>query len=287
MSSKADSLVADAQKLETKWSLFGKEGNWQEAADTYIKAANLYKSSEDYDKAADAYHRAYLLYDKLKSPSEANRALASEASCLSQGKNPDSAIEPMKRVVENYQMNGNFSQAAKAQHEIAKVYENQEKYEEAVTAYELAAHFYETDNRPSSALPFRQAAARLTALAGKYLEASQKFEKMGMNQIQQGALRFGAKEHFVNSVICMILNDDDIGAGKATDRYKSIDPSMSSEREYKFLAAFIEAYKQNDLDEMKKLIAGFAAAKQVDDFRRKLFDRITGKLENDNNNALL
>ena len=133
--SRADTLCQEAQALEKKFSLFSRATNEINAADTYIKAANLYKASEDWDKAAEAFKNAHRLYSKNDERSEANKAKTNMALCLTKGSNPESGIEEYLAVVEKYIENGQFSQAAKTQAEIAKIYESMKDYKKASDAY--------------------------------------------------------------------------------------------------------------------------------------------------------
>ncbi|EKE41974.1 hypothetical protein ENUP19_0308G0007 [Entamoeba nuttalli] len=284
---KAEQMFAEANTLQNKWSFFNKEANMTDAAELFNKAANLFKASEEYDRAAEAYNRAYLLSTKLGDNSSANKAALNKALCLSKGAHPEDAIAPLENVVENYITNGSFSQAAKTEQEIAKLYESMKKYDKASEAYKTAAGHYEMDNRPASALPFKISAAKLDALSGQLLNAFETFDKIGMDALNSGALRFGAKEHFVNAIICQIANDDEIGAEKSVEKYKTIDPSISSERDYKTMSDIIESVKQMDAEKFKGVIAGYAQMKQVDEFRKQMFDIIKQKLEDNANAGLL
>ncbi|KAL7713015.1 Soluble nsf attacment protein [Entamoeba marina] len=251
---RAEEVFAAAEKLEKKWSMFSKEDNWNKAAEDYGKAANLFKSSECYGKAAEAFGRAYELYTKLGDVSDANRALSNKALCLSKSEDPIAAVAPLEEVVENYISAGHFSQAAKTQHEIAKVYEEAKKYDKAVEAYNKAASQYELENRPASAQPFRVSAAKLSALNEDYVVAYQSFDTLGNSALNSGAMRFGAKEHFINAILCQIANDDEIGAEKSVTQ----------------------------LDEFDRVIAEYTRLKQVDEFRRQIIQIIRERLVDSN-----
>ncbi|ELP86877.1 alpha-soluble NSF attachment protein, putative [Entamoeba invadens IP1] len=284
---KADQLYEEAATLETKWSIFSKEQNMSKAQELYNKAANLYKASEDYDKAALAFSKSNLLSTKLGDTSDANKALQNQALCLSKGTNPESAVDILLGVVENYIAAGAFSQASKTQQEIGKIFEELKKYDKAAEAYKTAASQYEMDNRPASALPLKISAAKLEALTGKYMDAYKTFDQTGMDQINQGALRFGAKEHFINAILCQMCNDDEIGAAKSVDKYKTLDPSLSSERDYKTMADLANALKEMDLDKFNAVVGNYTQLKQVDEFRRQLFEVLKKKIEDNANAALL
>lgn len=285
--SRADTLCQEAQALEKKFSLFSKATNEINAADMYIKAANLYKASEEWDKAAEAFSNAHRLYTKNDERSEANKAKTNMALCKTKGSNPESGIEEYLLVVEKYIENGQFSQAAKTQAEVAKIYESLKNYEKASEAYLQAAEYYINDNRPASALPLRISAAKLNALTGKYMEACEVFTTIGDECLQGGSLRFGAKDHFINAIICRIAAEDDIGALKALTLFRKNDPSVSSERDYKIMEEIIDSVKENDLEKFEEWTGKYAQIKQVDEFRKVMFDSIKQKMEENENAEVL
>lgn len=77
---KAHELMDKAEKKLGSWSLFG--GNkYEDAAELFTKAANLFKVSKEWDDAGAAFEQTARCHLKLSSPHEAATAYSDAANC--------------------------------------------------------------------------------------------------------------------------------------------------------------------------------------------------------------
>lgn len=277
---RAEQLFNEAKTLENKFSLFSKQANLQKASELYNQSGNLYKSSEMYLKAAESFHCAYDILLKIDEKTDAKKAMQNCAFCYSKTEQVDKAVELYEEIIETNIENGNFTNAAKICTEIAKLFEETKNYKKAAEMYVKAAEFYKTDNRPASAIPLRISAAKLVALGGEYLEGFEQFMTIGNEQLSHSTMRFGAKEHFVNAIICQMCLQDDIGAKKSIEKCRKVDASVSSERDYKMMEQMVENLKDNNAEGFEGLVDKYTGFKQVDEFRKIMFERIKEMMHN-------
>ena len=103
---------------------------------------------------------------------------------------------------------------------------------------------------------------------------------LGNEVLEHSTMRFGAKEHFVNAIICQLCLQDDIGAKKSIEKCRKIDASVSSERDYKVMEEMVESLKDNNLEGFEGLVEKYMSYKQVDEFRKIMFERIKEMMQN-------
>ncbi len=81
---RALALIREAdKKLKGGWlsSLMG-NNRIEEAADLYLKAANIYKMSKKWEEAADTFKKAASCHMQAQSPHDAASAHVNAANCL-------------------------------------------------------------------------------------------------------------------------------------------------------------------------------------------------------------
>lgn len=285
----ADKLVIEATRLRTgKRSVvlrfFGiPAGNedYALAATKFNQAGNLYKSALNFEKAAEAYHNAATTFLDLGEDRDATRAKADCASCLAHTPKQTTkreAIRIYQDVVEAYTAAGTFSLAARNQQEIATLYESLGDSENAIKAYDKTAQFYDLENASSSALPAKVAAAKEHVMMGDYQEAAVRFERIGRQCLESGILKYGAKPHFLNAVLCKVLNEDEIGASKSLLEFQRIDPSASAIRDYEGISSVVEAVWELDGSKIQKLVCELKRTKRLDEFTIDLVERVAAKV---------
>ena len=283
---KAKETYQQAQKTLGKWSLFSST-KYDDAAELFQKAGNLFKSSNDFLEAADAYQRAAEIHKKIDNQNDCNNCYTNAAQCYRKAGKKDEAINIMSNVIDTHISNGKFNNAAKLCAELGDMSKEEGDYETAVKYYRDAINYYVNDNRPVAAQQLKSSVAEMLAFDSKYTEAAEEYEKIGMECINTGTSKWGAKEHFFNSVICHILNQDDIGAEQAIDRFEDVDPSVSSKRDYDFLKQFNIAVKNSDTDKMDQLLSTYTSIKKLDPTKKVLVERIKTRIQDAEKEVLL
>jgi len=258
---KAETFITEAEGLLSKRSWFSssKERNDEEAAETFEKAANAFKVGGLNQDAGDTYVRAAELYrDRLSDFNHASKAFNSAGTCYKKHSPPD-AVMAFQQAVSLYTDNARITQAAKLSKEIAELYENEEIDEEekshvvlAIEAYEQASELFGMEDSKSAASQCLVKIAELCSAAldpPDYSRASKIYDDLGRRCLTSNLLKYNAKGYFLQAVLCHLANSDDVGAEQACAKYESLDYTFGDSREGKFANSLIEAVKGYDVEE--------------------------------------
>mmetsp|Transcript_4659 Transcript_4659/g.10285 ORF Transcript_4659/g.10285 Transcript_4659/m.10285 type:complete len:318 (-) Transcript_4659:363-1316(-) len=257
---------AEATLKKSTWFASSSERKYEDAAESFTKAANAYKVGGCHDEAGGAYQRAAELYkDKLKSLGEASKCLSDAGACLSKS-NPAEAVGCYRSAVTLLCDAGRLNQAAKLSKQIAEIFENDGAAAEdgsggdavsaAIASYQQAAELFELEQAKSQASSCLQKVAELSSGAldpPELLRAAEIYESLGRQCLESNLLKYNAKGHFLNGVMCHLANGDSIGASQALARFDNLDYTFGDSREGKFAKELVECVEQFDPE-------GFATA---------------------------
>jgi len=251
---------------------------YDEAIESFGRAANFFKMAKKYDEAGKAFIRVAEAQLKLGSKHEAATSYTSAATCLKKG-NTDDAIECLKKSVELFTGEGRFAVAAKNQKEIAEIYESALDYERAIENYQLAADYFEGENSTSQANTCLLKVAQYSSQLENYVRAIELFEQVAKSSLDNNLLKWGAKEHLQRAILCYLANEDLVGAQKALENYKSWDASFSSSRECKFVEELISAVEKYDVEAFTQSVVDYDSVSKLDNWKTKILLKIKQRLQ--------
>lgn len=84
--------------------------------------------------------------------------------------------------------------------------------------------------------------AQLSALSGNYSHAISAFEEIATDCLSKNLLKFNAKNHFMNALLCHLAQDDAVGAERALTKYSDQDYTFADSREGRLLRVRIRAF---------------------------------------------
>lgn len=143
------SLVS-TEKKEKSWGFFSGGAKWEEAADLYVKAANLFKMEKKFREAGDAFRSAAKCDLQNGSKADAASNLTNAANVLRK-EFPQESVECFNQAIDLYTTEGRFSSAAKIAKDIGEILEKESQFESAISFFQKAADFYEGENSASNA----------------------------------------------------------------------------------------------------------------------------------------
>ena len=259
--SKGDAFLQEAEATLKKstWFASSTERKYEDAAESYTKAANAYKVGGCNDEAGNVYQSAAELYkDKLSSLGEASKCLSDAGACL-QKTNPNEAVGCYRSAVTLLCDAGRLNQAAKLSKNIAEIFENDgaaaedgdggDAIQAAIQSYQQAAELFEMEQAKSQASNCLQKVAELSSGAldpPELLRAAEIYESLGRQCLESNLLKYNAKTHFLNGIMCHLANGDSVGASQALSRFDSLDYTFADAREGKFAKQLVECVEQFD-----------------------------------------
>lgn len=268
-----------ADKKLKAWAPFSGGTRFEEAAEMYIKAANMFKLAKHSDEAGAAFVRAAECQVK-SSKHEAATSYQNAANCYRKT-NVAEAVHCMKTAVDLYTDEGRFSIAAKQQKEVAELYESELDFENAIAAYTTAAEFYEGEGQQSASNQCLLKVAHYSAQQEKYEKAIEIYEKVAKVSMDSNLLKWSVKEYFLKAGLCHLCADDIVSAKRAVEIYQEMDVTFASQREAKFLQEIIAACEATDAEAFTASVVAYDQISKLDQWKTTILLRIKNALKND------
>jgi len=264
----------DKQLKKKVMPIFGNSpAKFEEAAEAFSKAANLFKMAKKYEEAGKAFMKVAECQLKVDSKHEAASSYAAAATCFKKN-NTEACVDCLKQAVELFTGEGRFSIAAKNQKEIAEVYEAELNYESAIEAYQQAADFFEGENSTSQANTCLLKVAQYSAQLENFQKAVELYEQVAKASLENNLLKWGAKEHLQRAILCHLANEDLVGAQKSLENYKNWDPSFASSRECKFVEEIMAAIEKYDVEAFTQSVVDYDSVIKLDAWKTKVLLKI-------------
>ena len=158
---------------------------------------------------------------------------------------PEDAARCLSQAIDHYLSKGNFRRAATQKQLLGELYEEIGDKKNARSAYAAAAQWYEDDNATALANKLNLKVADFAALDGDYLDAIKRFEYVAKNAVSNNLMRFSVKDYLLHAGICHLALDI-VGAKRALENYRELDPQFPSTKEGQLLADISETVEQGD-----------------------------------------
>lgn len=290
---------AESTLAKSTWFASSTERKYEDAAESYAKAANAYKVGGHNDEAGDAYKKAAELYkDKLNSLGEASKCLSDAGACYKKGNQSSEAVGCYRSAVTLLCDAGRLNQAAKLSKQIAEIFENDGTAEDntegggggedaitaAIASYEQAAELFEMEQAKSQASTCLQKVAELSSGAldpPELLRAAEIYESLGKQCLESNLLKYNAKNHFLHAVMCHLANGDSIGASQAYSRFDTLDYTFGESREGKFGKQLVECVEEFDPEGFATACYEFDRISKLDPWKTSMLVKVKRSIDTD------
>ncbi|PAA89494.1 hypothetical protein BOX15_Mlig005420g1 [Macrostomum lignano] len=262
--------------------IFGKSAKDDEAAELFVKAANVFKMGKHWREAGDAFSKAAEAHSSKNSRHDSASALVDAANCYRKvdGKQ---AIGCLDSAIGIYTDMGRFTIAAKHHMSIAEIYETELNDPKLASQhYQKAADFYRGEESNASASKCEAKVAHLDADAGDYINAAKVFEELGKAAMENSLLKYGAKDHFFRACLCH-LNIDVLNCQQALEKYAEMHPAFTDSREYKLMVKLVETAnpEEPNVDEFTKALTEFDSISRLDPWATRRLNTVKKALKAD------
>jgi len=274
---KAYDLVAKAEKRLGSWlNLSGNK--YDDAAELYGKAANMFKVSKNWTEAGKCFEQVAQMHLKLKSAHEAATAYTDAANCY---KKTDSAHAVLlyKEAVAIQVDLGRFTTAAKQQKEIGELCEAENDLAAAMEAYQTAADFYLGEESTSAANQCLLKVAGFAAATTDYNKAVQIYEQVAIASLENTLLKWSVKDYLMRAGLCRLATGEIGDAVRAFERYCGLDSTFGTTREGEFLQNLIRAYENLDVDAFTDHVREFDEISRLDPQKTTLLLEVKNKMK--------
>lgn len=293
---KGQNFLDEASKKLAKKTWFSSytEQKNEEAAELYEKAANAFKIASCIEEAGDAYMKAAEIYkDKLKNMGYASKFLTKAGGCYKKI-HSEKAIAAYRSSISILCDSGHFIQAAKLSKEVGEIIENNGSGEEdvitlAIKSYEQAAEFFDMEHQKSHS---NQCLAKVAELCSQALDppdmvrAAEIYTNLGHYCLDSNLLRFNAKGHILQAILCFLANGDSVGASQLLQRYNSLDYTFEESREGRFSFQLVSSTEKYDADAFSTACFDFDRVSKLDPWKTSILVRIKRIIEGESEDKL-
>ncbi|EPZ35874.1 TPR-like protein [Rozella allomycis CSF55] len=272
---------ADKKVNSTSWFPFGGKSKQEDAVDLYTRAANILKNNKRWKESADTFSKVADLLVRLGERSEASSRYINAAQCYKKC-SPEEAIIAYKNGIDILAEAGRFQSAASHQKEIAEILEcDIGDMDRAILAYEAAADWYSGEDANALANSCWIKVAHLAAQHEKYEKAIEKFEYVAHASVDNSLAKWSVKEYLLKAGLCRFLQDggDIVGIKKTIEKYRDIDMTFGSTREYKLLTEILEAVEQGDPQLYTDVVTEYDRFSKLDAWKTSILLKIKKSIE--------
>eukprot|EP01065_Artemidia_motanka_P051108 TRINITY_DN8903_c0_g2_i3.p1 TRINITY_DN8903_c0_g2~~TRINITY_DN8903_c0_g2_i3.p1 ORF type:complete len:303 (+),score=67.58 TRINITY_DN8903_c0_g2_i3:63-971(+) len=258
---KAEELMQKGEKKKKKF--FGGSSKYEDAREAFQEAAVQYKKIQDWQGACEAFKRSMEMSVKLKDDSELLSDLLEQANCTRRFDFKQSA-ELTQKALEMLEAQGKYLRCAKLAEEQAGLHREQcmddtptpGELKQVLKWWEKARDYWKLDrNGASHANSCKQRIAEVKLLLGEYDEAREIYEDLGDFCADDASLRFGARTHYFNALLCLLGTFEgthrETALAKFTEafeRYQERDTQFTRlTQEHRFCTGVVEAYEAEDV----------------------------------------
>lgn len=274
---KARKLYAEAEKKAGGGggffsSLMG--GGKDDAAELYIKSANLFKMAKKWNEAGGSFVKAAeMALKRGEAKHEAATNYVDAANCFRKN-NIQAAVDCMGKACDIYTDMGRFTMAAKHHTTIAEMYEaDGADLTQAINHYQKAGDYYKGEESKSSANKCYLKVAEFAAKQEQYDKAIEIYEEIGSSNADNSLLKYSAKDYFFRALLCHLCRDL-IDTQHALKKYMDLHPQFADSRECKLIKDLILCLEEQNQEEFTAVVSKYDQISRLDDWYTMLLVRI-------------
>jgi len=198
--------------------------------------------------------------------------------CYKKLNSTEDSIKFLSSAVELFSDEGRFSMAAKYQKEIGELYESGNNLQKSIESLETAAEFFEGEGSTSQAHSCLLKVAHSAALIENYSKASDIFEKVATESVDNDLLKWSVKSYLVKAGVCSLCMGDLVATKRALEKYCHISAEFNTTREYTLLQGLVEAMEKFDTDAFATASQDYNSIIKLDPWMTKLLLRVKDKI---------
>eukprot|EP00696_Hemimastix_kukwesjijk_P006781 gnl/Hemi2/18607_TR6156_c0_g1_i1.p1 gnl/Hemi2/18607_TR6156_c0_g1~~gnl/Hemi2/18607_TR6156_c0_g1_i1.p1 ORF type:complete len:288 (+),score=103.19 gnl/Hemi2/18607_TR6156_c0_g1_i1:58-921(+) len=266
-------LMKKGDKAFNSFRLWNRSQRYEEAAEFYQHAANMFKIAKAWDKAANAFLKCVECHQKLSSKSDVAQDYINAAQCFKKA-NSSEMVNCYRFAIEIYLDMGRFSNAARYEKELAEHFEESLMFDDAIRHYSNAADHYNNSESSGTANQCKLKVAAFAAQKEDYDRAVQLYEQVAAESLPNPLLKWQARDHWLRAGICLLAKGELVGAKEAMAKYKEMDTGFGTYREGQLLQDIIDAVQDNNLDGFQNKLREYDQITQLDQWKITMLVRV-------------
>lgn len=271
-----------AQDRLNSFAWFNRKGKYEDAAEMFVKAANIFKMDKKFEEAAEAYNRAAQCYIEIDSKFEAATHYVNASNCLRKTKVSEAATM-LQKAISIYTDDGRFSTAAKYEKDLAEMFEAEGDLENAIKHFQKAADYYEGEGSQTTGNSCLLRIAHLLATLEKYQKAVEIFEQVAQVSANNKLTAWSVREYLFKACLLQLAMGDVVSAKRSLERYPEISVQFADSREAKFLAEIIKACENYDVEAFTNATVEYDSISRLDPWHTSILLKIKQSIKVESN----
>ena len=271
-----DELMKKAEKKLK--ALFGGNNRFEKVCELYEAAGKSYVDAENWNEATESFVKAAELSEtKLQSNFNAAAYYCNAASAAS---NNDTAraIELYQLAVSLHMSNARIQQAAKVWRKVGQLYEDEEKINEAIEAYEKAFDCHEAEDTMTNGILLLLLIADLHIKNSNWKPAAGIYERVANLSIEKNVNKGSIHQYLYKALLCWLLLDVQKFKIKRVKQklalYYNQNRRYEGTREFVLIEKCIAACEDEDVEKFTDAIYQYNKQKPLESFESDMLLRM-------------
>ena len=263
--------------------LFAGESKYSEAAELYEQAGKAYKLNENWEEAAASLIKAAELHEsKLKNTVEAS-AMYTAAARAYREVDIEKSISTFKMSVALHMEAGRHASAARVYEEMSDIQAQEGLADDSLDSLEQAANCFESDNMDANAVQCYVKIASLSMERGDYPKAADLYEKAAQVCVGKHINKGSIHEYYWSALICYFVvsannYNTDLPRAKLAE-YVRENRKHDGTREFKMVSGCLKAFDDEDSKAFTKVIFEYNKMTPIDEVTSRALLRIKQALK--------
>ena len=113
-------------------------------------------------------------------------------------------------------------------------------------------------------------AAGIHVELGHNMQAAQLYEAVGSEYVSNNLLKYSAKDHFMNALLCILAEGDTTTAMQKREEFRHTDVNFEGSRQDKLVSECLNAMLGSNPDDFASAVADWESLTKLDPLRVKL-----------------
>lgn len=249
--------------------------HYEEAADLFIEASNLYRLRKDLELAGDTFLKAANCQMKAGNEDEAGNTFIESFKCYKTGHLPQKACNSLENAIDIFTRRGQLRRGANFKFELAEIQELElQDYTHAISNYQIAGDWYEQDQAIALSNKAYLKCADLKALDNQFIEACDVYLKVVKNSLGNRLSQWSLKDYYLKIGLCYLAAGDIVAAKKIVHEGQKDDSNFSQSRESELLSALIDAVNDGESDKFSNQVFEFDKFSKLDKWKTMILLKI-------------
>ena len=289
----ADQYVKRGEKIVSGLYIL-KPKPWEEAAEAFKTAANLYACDEFYEQSIKFYIHAANCYQKCNYACEVASCYESAGKYYIEcyRKNPDAKwVEFIdsthQKAVKSYIDNNQNHRAASIHIKLAEFYKEIKQFNRALISYNLAIKYYNATEWVTTKMNCYERIAEIYIYDKDFDNASNSYQQLIEYHIKLNNLigKYSQIKYITNQILCALASSDTVKAKRLMAQYETESLYFSTSNESEFLSKLIESLETWNLGQFLNIKVSYSYF--IQDTRAQIFAHLESPLYHEEDFDLL